>query len=66
MERIKFLAVYLFMVAFFLYQSVTMLFFDKSKITVIDFLLILFFLACGVGLVVMGVGRLIEIKRKRG
>ncbi len=66
MERIKFLAVYLFMVTFFLYPSVTMLFFDKSKITAIDFLLILFFLACGVGLVVMGVGRLIEIKRKRG
>ncbi len=66
MERIKFLAVYLFMVTFFLYPSVTMLFFDKSKITAIDFLLILFFLTCGVGLVVMGVGRLIEIKRKRG
>ncbi|PQY30396.1 hypothetical protein C5976_06015 [Cronobacter sakazakii] len=65
MERLKFLALYLFMVAFFLYPSITMLFYDKSKITAIDFLLILFFLACGVGLVVMGVGRLIEIKRKR-
>ncbi len=65
MERIKFLAVYLFMVTFFLYPSVTMLFFDKSKITAIDFLLILFFFLCGIGLVIMGFARLRELIRKQ-
>ncbi len=64
MERIKFLAVYLFMVTFFLYPSVTMLFFDNSKITAIDFLLILFFFLCGVGLLVMGFARLRESTKK--
>ncbi len=64
MEKIKFLAVYLFMVTFFLYPSVTMLFFDKSKITAIDFLLILFFFFCGIGLLVMGFARLRELTRK--
>lgn len=64
MEKIKFMAVYLFMVTFFLYPSVTMLFFDKSKITAIDFLLILFFFLCGIGLVVMGFVRLRELIRK--
>ncbi len=61
MEKVKFFLVYIFMVGFFLWPSITILFFDKTKLTSTDFILVLTFFFIGIGLVLMGVRRAAEI-----
>lgn len=55
METLKFTLVYLFMVCFFLVPGTWVLFFDKTKLTSTDFVLVLFFFLTGIGLLLMGI-----------
>ncbi|MBT1907215.1 hypothetical protein KKZ80_14260 [Enterobacter kobei] len=55
MENVKFTLVYLFMVSFFLIPGTWVLFFDSTRLTSTDFLLVLIFFLTGVGLVLMGI-----------
>lgn len=61
MERAKFFLVYIGMLAFFLWPSITILFFDKTRLTSTDFILVLTFFGIGVALLMMGVRRLMEL-----
>ncbi|WAH51954.1 hypothetical protein LMA04_17940 [Pseudescherichia vulneris] len=63
MEKVKFFLVYVAMLAFFLWPSITILFFDKTRLTSTDFILVLTFFGIGVALLVMGVRRLLELLR---
>ncbi|EIZ8816836.1 hypothetical protein MQ487_000506 [Cronobacter sakazakii] len=65
MEKVKFFLVYIFMVGFFLWPSITILFFDKTKLTSTDFILVLTFFFIGIGLVFMGVRRAAEILTRK-
>lgn len=61
MEKAKFFLVYVSMLAFFLCPSITILFFDKTRLTSTDFILVLTFLGIGMALLIMGVRRLLEL-----
>jgi len=61
MEKAKFFLVYIGMLAFFLWPSITILFFDKTRLTSTDFILVLTFFGIGVALLIMGVRRLLEL-----
>ncbi len=61
MKKTKFFLVYIGMLAFFLWPSITILFFDKTRLTSTDFILVLTFFGIGLALLVMGVRRLFEL-----
>jgi len=61
MEKAKFFLVYIAMLAFFLWPSITILFFDKTKLTSTDFILVMTFFGIGVALLIMGIRRLLEL-----
>ncbi|WP_337038637.1 MULTISPECIES: hypothetical protein [Pseudescherichia] len=61
MEKLKFFLVYIFMVAFFLWPSITILFFDDTRLTSTDFVLVLVFFGIGIGLLIMGLRRGLEL-----
>ncbi|WP_313124770.1 hypothetical protein [Pseudescherichia sp.] len=61
MDKAKFFLVYVAMLAFFLWPSITILFFDKTRLTSTDFILVLTFFGIGVALLIMGVRRLLEL-----
>lgn len=61
MEKAKFFLVYIAMLAFFLWPSITILFFDKTRLTSTDFILVLTFFGIGVALLIMGLRRLLEL-----
>ena len=61
MEKTKFFLVYIGMLAFFLWPSITILFFDKTRLTSTDFILVLTFFGIGLALLVIGVRRLFEL-----
>ena len=63
MEKAKFFLVYIAMLAFFLWPSITILFFDKTRLTSTDFILVLTFFGSGLALLIMGVRRLLELVR---
>lgn len=64
MENVKFTLVYLFMVCFFLVPGTWVLFFDKTKLTSTDFVLVLTFFLAGVGLVLMGIQKVWSMLRR--
>ncbi|MWF13606.1 hypothetical protein [Escherichia coli] len=57
--------VYLFMVCFFLVPGTWVLFFDKTRLTSTDFILVLTFFLAGIGLVVMGIQKLLSLIKQR-
>ncbi|EEU9533631.1 hypothetical protein ACJY8V_001003 [Escherichia coli] len=63
MEKAKFFLVYVAMLAFFLWPSITILFFDETRLTSTDFILVLTFFGIGVALLIMGIRRLLELAR---
>lgn len=65
MENVKFMLVYLFMVCFFLVPGTWVLFFDKTRLTSTDFILVLTFFLAGIGLVVMGIQKLLSLIKQR-
>lgn len=65
MEKVKFMLVYLFMVCFFLLPGTWVLFFDNTRLTSTDFILVLTFFLAGVGLVVMGIQKVLALIKQR-
>lgn len=65
LENIKFTLVYLFMVAFFLIPGTYVLFFDKTRLTTTDFLLVLVFFLAGLGLLAMGAQKLFRLVTRK-
>nr|DAF10860.1 MAG TPA: hypothetical protein [Caudoviricetes sp.] len=61
MENVKFTLVYLFMVCFFLVPGTWVLFFDKTRLTSTDFVLVLTFFLAGVGLLLMGIQKVYRL-----
>ncbi|WP_313112561.1 hypothetical protein [Pseudescherichia sp.] len=61
MEKAKFFLVYIGMLTFFLWPSITILFFDTTRLTSTDFILVLTFLGIGVALLIIGLRRLLEL-----
>lgn len=65
MENVKFTLVYLFMVCFFLLPGTWVLFFDKTRLTSTDFVLVLTFFLVGVGLLLMGFQKVFRLVKQR-
>ena len=61
MENVKFTLVYLFMVCFFLVPGTWVLFFDNTRLTSTDFVLVLTFFLAGVGLLLMGIQKVYRL-----
>ena len=65
MENVKFILIYFFMVCFFLVPGTWVLFFDKTRLTSTDFVLVLTFFLVGIGLVLMGIQKVLSIIKQR-
>jgi hypothetical protein len=53
------------MVCFFLVPGTWVLFFDKTRLTSTDFVLVLTFFLVGIGLVLMGIQKVLSIIKQR-